>query len=144
MRAVVSAIAISYVAQANDFRDPDAEIDYVVVPRSLPCLRVEHPMRPSRGELYTCQRTKIITTLAAITITTPILERVQTSNGYARSMLLCLPYLSQNISRITCPRPRIPAVEEPHGTNAVESLKRFHPHGEDPTEECQLIQDCQC
>lgn len=41
-----------------------------------------------------CQRTKIITTLAAIAITTPILERVQTSNGYARSIGSCVYHLS--------------------------------------------------
>ena len=45
-----------------------------------------------------CQRTKIITTLAANAITTPMLARVHASNGYARSMFLCLPFLSPKIS----------------------------------------------
>lgn len=49
------------------------------------------------GTRATYQRTKIITTLAANAITTPMLERVHTSNGYARSMILCLPFLSPKI-----------------------------------------------
>lgn len=91
----------------------------------------------------TCQRTKIISTLAAIAITTPILESVQTSNGYARSIGSCVYHLSfpKYLTHITC---RIPAVEESHAEYAVEPRSRLHPHGEDPMEECQLRRDCRC